>query len=528
MTKNAGSAMTNSQAVAETFEEELKSINERGKDFKGEKRDFYRSIVQRLENNCQILSDLRDEHSQLRQKLGELVKEKNSRLGTVNLAADIKHMDHEVNLLKKQNDKIKHQKDNSIARQRELEAILANFQKAESTEHPEEQRIKDLKNQLDRANIKNQEATHLVKLYQRIIFHMDNQKMKWNPILQEKQDVIHKKGKDIAELNLIARDSRHSKTIAVNDYYRTEEQCIAARKKRDVVLEAKKEQARAGNVNQMMDIDNEPKSSKHSQQLNPTQSVLRNKMNKAAREKREEKFRAVSSVYEAIRDRFGTTNPEKVKNFFTEREESQKTLEKQIEDLKEACEKLEKEADHIRSALDEAEYASSKGVGGERLITEGKKIYEARRNDLKLVQREVDAMDAHQKSVLSGIAHLHEVMEVIIGQDEAIPENPEQRVDFYIEKISNTKDAMNNEDFDFTTIINVPAFVEQISRTDGGFDIEKVSSEHHIQRRNFEHKRAQKEKPSDYQSRVLDRAQVKMNAIKAVQTYQQQKKEKNH
>ena len=63
------------------------------------------------------------------------------------------------------------------------------------------------------------------------------------------------------------------------------------------------------------------KPSRAQQSLNSQPSVLRNKMNKAAREKREERFRNVSAVYEDVRDKFGTNDPEKIQQFFTERKE---------------------------------------------------------------------------------------------------------------------------------------------------------------------------------------------------------------
>ncbi len=55
--------------VAETFEAELASITEKGKDLKGEQRIFYQSIVERVSNNVQVLADLRREHTALRSHL---------------------------------------------------------------------------------------------------------------------------------------------------------------------------------------------------------------------------------------------------------------------------------------------------------------------------------------------------------------------------------------------------------------------------------------------------------------------------
>lgn len=525
MSKTTGTGLSNSQPVAETFQAELAAINEKGKELKGEKRENYRSIVQRLENNCQVLSDLRDEHTALRNKLSQLVKEKNSRSNLANLESSLKHTNHEVNLLKRQIDELKHKKEISIKSQREAEVVLANFNRAQSSEHPEEQRIRDIKNKLDKANIKNAETTHLMKLYQKIITLFDKQKTHWNPILQEKQAEIARKQRDIADLTLIARDSMHSLSIASNEYNRAEVQCNAARQKRDILLNSKKEQAKANNARQMIDVDIDQKVSKPQPSLNSQPSVLRNKINKAAREKREERFRQVSSVYEDIRDRFGTNDPEKIKAFFTERQETSATLQKQIDDLKEAIELLEKQSNHLKGALEEAEYASSKGVGGNRLISEGKRILMEKQDELLDNKKQMKVQEAHQKSIKGGILHLFEVMSLIRGEEDKMPEEPDQTLKWCNEKVTFIKQMMNDEDFDFISIINKPAFVSLIQRTENNFDMQEVESRKKTKKPFEQHKRAPKEKTGDIQARVLDRAQVKLQSQKAVQmSLQNQKK----
>lgn len=119
-------------------------------------------------------------------------------------------------------------------------------------------------------------------------------------------------------------------------------------------------------------------------------------------------------------------------------------------------------------------------------------------------------------------------MSLIQTPDEEVPQDPGELLNNFVEKIRKTKENLGDDDFDLTTVVNIPVLVAQISRTDENFNMGKVESEKHIRRNFAEHKRTQKEKPGDIQSRVLDRAQVKMNAIKAVQMHQQHKKERNH
>ncbi|KAK8894345.1 hypothetical protein M9Y10_022780 [Tritrichomonas musculus] len=545
MSKNAQNT-TAPPPVAENFKAELASIVEKGKDLKGEKRENYQSIVQRIENNNQVLSDLREEHTQLREKLTDLVREKNSRSHETNLDSAIKHANHDVNLLKKRIDKLKHEKEQSLKSQKEAEVILANFKNAETTEHPEEARIQDMKNRLDKANIKNSETTHLQKIYAQIIHILDKQKTRYTPIIQKKQAENARKQKDIDELTLISRDSKHSYSIAVSEYNNAEVQINAARQKRDKLLSTKKEQAKLNNMRQMVEVDLDQKASKPQPSLNSQPSVLRNKLNKAAREKREEKYRETSSVYEQIRDRFGTNDPEKIKAFFDERRETTQTLEKQIHDLKVAIEALEKKSSQLKSALEESEYASAKGVGGNRLLTEGKKILEAKKEELHENRKKMSAQEAHQRQIKAAAHHLLEVMALVRNPSEStdmnqsgVPQAPQDEVSvesstkdilrWCREKCHSIKALNDEEDQDYVSLVNKREFVNIIQRTESNFDMEQVQSDqiHRIRPLDLQHKRQPKENKGDVQTRVLDRQQVKMQAQKALQMSLQKQKKPN-
>lgn len=526
MSKSTSAAVTNSQPVAETFQAELAAINEKGKELKGEKRENYRSIVQRLENNCQVLADLREEHTTLREKLGQLAKEKNSRAKMGNLDAALKHTNHEVNLLKRKIDNLKHQKEQSIISQQEAEVTLANFQRSETSEHPEEQRIQDIKNRLDKANIKNSETAHLMKIYQKIIALFDKQKNQWNPILQAKQAEVARKQRDISDLSLIARDSIHSLSIAANEYNQTDAQCTNDRAKRDLMLNAKKEQAKVNNARQFVDADLEQKSSKPQPSMGSQASVLRSRANKAVREKREERFRQIANVYEDIRTRFDTNEPEKIKKFFDERRENSVTLQKQIDDLKESISELEKQSVHLKSALEESEYASSKGVGGSRLLSEGRRILDDKEQELIEYRKQMAAQEAHQKAIKAGVYHIAEILNLVRGEDEEIPTETEDLLKWCTDKCTTISEMLKDEDTDFTEVINKATFVSLISRTEINFNMQEVESNKKIKKPFEQHKRAPKEKTGDIQMRVLDRAQVKMQAQKAVQASMQSQKKK--
>lgn len=509
-----GGAVTRSAAVAETFEAELASLKEKGKDMKGEQKLFYTSIVERIENNVQVLADLREEHTQLRAKLGEVVKEKSTKDTRCDLEADIKHTAHEVALLKMQIDRIKRDREESYARQKQLEIALANFKRAEVTEHPEEQRIYDMKNKLDRANIKNGETTHLMKMYQKIIHLLDRQKMRWNPILQEKQAQIAQQQRDVSDLSFIARDSKYSCAVAKVEYQRTKSQVSEAAKKRKRTIQQKKKLT--STCTQQIEIESNRRPERPQQSMNSQSSVLRNKINKAAREKREEKFRQVSGLYESIRDFFGTTEPEKIESFFTERRQTTETLQKQIEDLKVACAELQRQSDKLKAQIEEAEYGSSKGVGCSRLLAEGQAILESKKSQKKIKQRELEAVAQHQKSVSSGCAHLVEVLALVQPEEETVDDRPDGMLKWVKEKIVTIREALANDDQEFLPMVNKTVFAQQTAKE------ESYEQEEHrkVSKGMTSLKRPAKDAKLDVQNRVLDRQTVKLLSSRALQNEQ--------
>lgn len=234
----------------------------------------------------------------------------------------------------------------------------------------------------------------------------------------------------------------------------------------------------------------------------------------------------------------------KIKAFFDERRKTTETLEKQIQDLKIASEELEKKSSHLKSALEEAEYASAKGVGGNRLLTEGKKILNKKKEQLNENKRKMAAQEAHQRQIKAAAHHLLEVMALVRHPNEssgdqtaAAPPEDEVNVEsstrdilkWCREKCHQIKQLNDEEDQDYAALVNKREFVNIIQRTESNFDMDQVQSDqiHRIRPLEFQHKRQPKENKGDIQTRVLDRQQVKMQAQKAYQLSLQKQKKPN-
>jgi hypothetical protein len=515
------------QPVVVTFETELAQIQEKGKDLKGDQKVFYNSIVERVANNVHVLADQREEHAQLRIKLGELVKEKASLSQRVDLEGDIRHTQHSVNLQKKQYDKLRQERSDSLEAQRELEIVLANFRSADIYEQPENAMIADMKNKLDRANIKNGEAARLITMYQRIIYCLDRQKMQFAPVVEKEREVIARQGRDIKELALISRDSRFASLMAVSEYRSTKQEVSNSKKERNSTLEKKRLQAMRGRQQQEAEPVKAPVRVHPSLSSQP--SVLRNRMNKAAREKREERYRQVSSIYDSVRDFFGTTDPPVIRDFFEERKQNAETLAKQIEELRAVCKDLQAQADRLKSQIEEAEYTSAKGVGTDRLLAEGRTTLDDKCEQRKKAARELEAVSQHQKQVASGSLHLRDMMSLVEGEvvgeeeeeEEERSDEPKVVLQWIHGKVVQVQAALDNEDLDWLALVNKQNFALQKMREDAALDPDKP---HQRTMKTQGFKRPAKDNRLDVTTRVLDRSTVKQLAAKTVLSHSQQTK----
>ena len=500
------------------FNRELNEVKEVGKDFKGEQRQFFNSIIMRLENNNNVFSDLCEEHTQLRKKLNELIEIKRANPCEPDLQKALKHVSHEVHLLKKQIDSLKHNKETAINRQKELELILHNFQQAAVCKHPEEEKIQELKNKLFNANIKNSETKHLLKMYAAIIYQFDRQQMIWNPLVQKVQVEIEQRNRDISSLYLINRDSKFSKNAAQTEYYRTENQFTTSKQQRDRQLEKKQRQLMQITNEKYLGGESENRNSRPQPSIGSQPSQLRNKLNKAAREKKEMRYREAQAVYDKIRDAFGTNDPKVITNFFEEKRKTSEELNRQIEELKQAQVKTQKAIDLKKREIEEQEFTTAKGVGANRMLTEGRKILGDNKAKLAKRERKIEAFKTHQTEIIKGITHLVEVLQLITQEEEVAPDNYNDIIDWVKAKALTCKEANESEDTDFIAFTNKHEF---INMTKSEVDMKQVDSTKKTQKRILDPLKRQIKDKGDMSNRVLDRKAVKLMSIKTVQAAKQ-------
>jgi len=504
------SPMNEDPVMFENFQEEIDSIKEKGKDLKGEKKNFFNSIVQRIESSVQILSDLREEHSGLRKRLGELVEAKKTRKVSHSVQKVTKRVLHDVNLLKKQIDQLKHSKEEAIKKQEELKLILENYKTALEEEIKDDSASSTIRSELDKVSIRIHETNNLIKVYSQVKHLISRQKMWWNPDISEKHNKIEKKEKDIAELVLISRDSKHSRDVASNEYKMSDTMMTESRAKREIQLDTLKKKYRAtmNYPQRNVSMDDNPKT-QPSQNLGQHNSILRTKANKVAREKKEEKLNSQKGLLEQIYSVFDTSSPDEINNLIQTRRQTSITLNEQIDSIKNETDLLTFSLSAMNSEIENLEYRIKQDAGGNRVLNEGKRILDSTNLELEELTRVLDSNMKYEKYVEKSIAHLYDLYALVTTNTDFIPSSPLEIVKWCQEKALFVDKSLKCEDTCYSEIINPQVFLLH-QQIEANLDLAKVDSSKRIQKRTVDPlRRPAKEQKTEEMRRVLDRLAVK-------------------
>lgn len=302
---------------------------------------------------------------------------------------------------------------------------------------------------------------------------------------------------------------KYSRNFAKSALTKAEIEVSDSKKKRDAEIE-KKNRQHAEKVKQVAgDPDSQPFDSRRPQELDQQASVMRNRLNKAQREKKEEKYRAVSASLDEISEYFGTTDSAKIREFFDERRKTTTTLQNQIHELDLSSKELELQHSRMRAALEEAAFTSTKGIGGNRLIAEGKELLDKKKKKLILDNRSIVSVEANFKSISSGIIHFTDVL-ALLSTEEVEPE-PISVLQWTKDKVSILKRALQSEETDYLTMCNQVVLADLVAKASANdYDLQHVdSTKRSIKRQVEPTKRAAKDAKHEITSRVLTRQEIK-------------------
>lgn len=422
-----------------TIAEEIEELRRKISLLDGDRKAYYENSQWTMQMNKEIVQKLRSKNKEIRL---ELAKKKAGDEKVIDDAFSvqdpIRHcamrgmsgkeaiakLDQQVCEMKKYLNALNHQ-------QKMREKKLAMFQTeynqlskdGESTiltntgQSEEAQQLRILENQLDKMNLKTNEANKIHSTYIQILEHQKEERRTWPKQLDAQEQEIKRQGDELKELRLMYNDAQIARDTARTELSKLEASVQAAKKTREVQLASYKKIAEEKK-------EHAEKVEKRLQQrasLQQDELVNESKVQMSG-EEQERKITSYEEAMAKIKEATGVSDIQEVVQRFSSQGETQKHLEALKQTNEKSLIRLKEDKLKLQKEFEELKYS------GEAKMSSGQKKLEECEDKLKAIEQK--AKDAkHQQKYLSsslvdlkaGIEHLADKLQFLKATKSQVP-----------------------------------------------------------------------------------------------------------
>eukprot|EP00933_Yihiella_yeosuensis_P060993 TRINITY_DN63809_c0_g1_i1.p1 TRINITY_DN63809_c0_g1~~TRINITY_DN63809_c0_g1_i1.p1 ORF type:complete len:574 (-),score=196.11 TRINITY_DN63809_c0_g1_i1:289-1899(-) len=362
--------------TAMTPEEQLQDLQGRFQLLEGERKATYETAKLNIQQNKEIISQMKEENKTLRQQIAGIRNEKPQSTDKVldSTQSEVQQLQRRVDILKNENNKRRLQMDQVSIKLTELSSGA----KLHSTEaSPEMRQIRVLENRLDKAMIKYNEAQSIRKTYEAIVKRLKEERTGFDNQLAAIERTLKGKERDYEELLLLSHDAYHAKEMAQAELHRFEQGVMEERNQRDKEVQEKKalvEQRVA--MNKRLEqreklLKQQQEAEKHGQtqlkQMSATSDLTAGLSGDYAQEERQ-KLLDYEEAFHAIKEATGVSDVNEVIQKFLTQEDTQKNLQNLTKENQATIDKLTEERRRLRLQVEELKFSSGGGSGRRQAI----------------------------------------------------------------------------------------------------------------------------------------------------------------
>jgi len=415
-------------------EEQLEDLQRRFQLLEGERKATYETAKLNIQQNKEIIGQMKEENKSLRKSIADLRDEKPQ-----SIEKDLEDKMHEVQNLQRRYDLLK--ADNGKKRNHldQLEIKMGELSmgsKMHSDEtSPEMRHIRVLENRLDKAMIKYDEAQSIRKTYETIVKRLKKERIGFDNQLANIERTLKAKERDYEELLLLSHDAYHAKEMAQAELHRFEQGVMEERNQRDKEVQEKKALVEQ-RVNMNKRLELREKSLKQQQEMEKASERQLKEMSATSdltagissdhAEQERQKILDYEEAMHAIKEATGVSDVNEVIQKFLTQEDTQKNLTQLTKDNQETIDRLTEERRRLRMQVEELKFSSGGGGGRRQAIDdfeshlgEATEKFERNRGKFERMARMLIDMKA-------GIDHLSEKLQPVkLDGEEKIEMNDE-------------------------------------------------------------------------------------------------------
>ncbi|XP_074655355.1 outer dynein arm-docking complex subunit 3-like isoform X2 [Tubulanus polymorphus] len=418
--------------------EEIEDLKSKKTLLEGDRKAYYESSSWTIKKNKEKISSIRKDNKDLRKKLSDRLAADDhvinkafenkpvERAAMSNKSGPqaITTMDYKVCDTKKKLNALRHVTMSKQKRLSELKMQYEQMEKdasdavaTEAGDSEDAQRLRNLENKLDKAQLKCNEADRIRKTYEVIKVNMlKDQENYENTLCDMEQEIIRLRG-ELKTLRSTNNDAQISKESAQTELHKLEEEVYAERKQREIELQKMKKEA------EEKKLQHERIEKRIAQRGSLTQDDLTGQDKQViSGEEQQQKITTYEEAFKRIKEATGVSDVQEVVIRFEHQGDTTQRLEELKRDSEKQIQRLKEEKDRLTQEFEVMKYS------GEAKLSSGQRMLEEMEDHLSEEDRRKDQaayrLDKSSQllvKVKSGVEHLADKLQHLKASKGQVP-----------------------------------------------------------------------------------------------------------
>jgi hypothetical protein len=402
-------------------EEQLEDLTRRFTLLEGERKATYETAKLNIQQNKEIITQMKEESKMLRTQIATLRNEKPQ-----SIDKQLEQKMNEVQTLQRRYDALKAENSKKTNNLQDLDGKLnelATDAALPNTEASAEMRqIRVLENRLDKAMIKYNEAQSIRKTYEGIFKRLKEERIGFDNQLTAIERTLKAKERDYEELLLLSHDAYHAKEMAQAELHRFEQGVMEERNQRDKEVQEKKAlvQQRV-EMNQRLEQrermlkkqqDADKQGERAVKETSPTADPNSSIMNDFAAEDKL-KIADYEEAFHRIKEATGVADVNEVIQKFLTQEDTHKNLASLTKNNQSRIDQFLGERLDLRKKVEELKFSSGGNVGRRQVIDDFESHLAEASEKFDRNRGKYERMAKMLTNMKAGIGHLAEKLTLI-------------------------------------------------------------------------------------------------------------------
>uniref|UniRef100_A0A8K9XGX0 Outer dynein arm docking complex subunit 3 n=1 Tax=Oncorhynchus mykiss TaxID=8022 RepID=A0A8K9XGX0_ONCMY len=442
------------EAIKLPLHDQITELQRKIQLLEGDRSAYYEMSQSSIKKNRNSILQLRQENKRLHKKLAngdeQVIKEAFQSRGMEKAAfrnmsgkAALKVLDQKVCDKMKKLNALKHTTQTHRRRLEDLQTLyqsmkLENRGPERDTERRSEEakNLRVLENRLEKAQLKCQEAEHIMRGYLKLKAHLQEESLTFQSQLDKLEAEILRQRQELKDLQVLNSDALLSKDTAKAELQRQEEQMYRERKDRECILtrykkEAEDRKAQAERVE------------RRAQRAAMQPDELSSDAQRSATGLGEEE-RAISTFEEAfrrIKEATGVTDTREVVERFISQGDTQQHLEDLKKENQRTLLQLKEDRDHLQEHFQDIKYSGeTKLSSGQQMLEDCKRHLQAEQGRRDATKERLDWLTRTLNTVRAGVEHLSDKLQHIKLRPE--PQLPPGSEEYVVELLSQSEQKL--------------------------------------------------------------------------------------